>query len=1160
MKRSLFFTTLILLAFLAGSAFSQKKNNNTTRVVCPDGLTTYYSTPLFFDISPPLREMKQIKPRKKKMESENHVIPNNVRPGSEGYNQFSILVDPAWQKQDATYNPLSAGPIQNFEGIGNLDGVMPPDTQGDVGPDYYLQVVNSNYEIFTKTGTQVLGPSQLSTIWTGIGSPWEGRNDGDPIVLYDQAAQRWMISQFDLPSSNHQGVLIAISQTSDPTGSWYRYVYDFGTIMPDYPKFGVWPDGYYLSVNQFNGGSGVGACVWERNKMLTGDPNAGFIYKQVGSEWAMLPSDWDGATAPPANEPNYFACINGGSVDVWAYHTDWTTIANSTLTLATSLTPDAFNSYFCSASRGRCIPQPGTSLKLEALEGRLMFRLQYRNFGTYQSMVATHSVNVDGAGRAGVRWYEFRNTGSGWSIYQQSTWSPDASCRWMGSVAMNVNGDIALGYSVSDATSVYPSIRYTGRRATDPLGQMTVPEQTVINGTGSQTYSGAGRWGDYSMTSVDPSDDVTFWHTNEYIQTTGGWNWQTRVASFKFANNPSVTTTAATAVLLTTATLNGTINPNGLASNYHFDYGTTISYGNSTTTTPAGAGSSSVDVNAPITGLTSGVTYHFRLVGVNSDGTSNGNDMTFTTPTNILVVTPSNRNVPASPAGVTTFDVNSNTTWTASSNQTWCTVTPSGSGNGTITANYQANTTVGVRVATITVSGVNAPTTTVTVSQDGVPPTLSVTPANSNVPATPAGTTNFTVTSNTSWTVVSDQSWCTVTPSGTGNGTIAAAYAVNSTITARVANITVTVANLTPVTVTVTQAAGAPSLAVVPSNRNVSFTPAGTTDFTVTSNIAWTASSDVSWCTVTPSGTGNGTITASYAENTTFAPRIASITVSGTGVTSVIVTVTQESAVPSLTVLPANQDVPNSPSGSTTFSVTSNTNWSVVSDQTWCTVNPSGSGNGTITANYSANTGASSRVANISVTVTGLPPVVVTVTQAGFSPTLSVTPANRDVVYTEGNTTFTVTSNSSWTAASDSAWLTVTPSGTGDGTINAAFLENPYYEQRMATITVTVAGLTPQTVTVTQAPSTVSVAEHPADVIRLVPNPSKGAFRIDAGNMKFKTLTVTITDISGRTILYKVCWEKPDLRFDLSSSPEGSYIVKIVADDQEMTQKLILKH
>ena len=437
MKRSLFFTTLILLAFLAGSAFSQKKNNNTTRVVCPDGLTTYYSTPLFFDISPPLREMKQIKPRKKKMESENHVIPNNVRPGSEGYNQFSILVDPAWQKQDATYNPLSAGPIQNFEGIGNLDGVMPPDTQGDVGPDYYLQVVNSNYEIFTKTGTQVLGPSQLSTIWTGIGSPWEGRNDGDPIVLYDQAAQRWMISQFSLPNCYNPcnppfAVLVAISQTSDPTGSWYRYVYDFGTIMPDYPKFGVWPDGYYLSVNQFNGGSGVGACVWERNKMLTGDPNAGFIYKQVGSEWAMLPSDWDGATAPPANEPNYFACINGGSVDVWAYHTDWTTIANSTLTLATSLTPDAFNSYFCSASRGRCIPQPGTSLKLEALEGRLMFRLQYRNFGTYQSMVATHSVNVDGAGRAGVRWYEFRNTGSGWSIYQQSTWSPRSEERRVG--------------------------------------------------------------------------------------------------------------------------------------------------------------------------------------------------------------------------------------------------------------------------------------------------------------------------------------------------------------------------------------------------------------------------------------------------------------------------------------------------------------------------------------------------------------------------------------------------------------------------------------------------------------------------------------------------------------------------------------------------------
>jgi hypothetical protein len=209
----------------------------------------------------------------------------------------------------------------------------------------------------------------------------------------------------------------------------------------------------------------------------------------------------------------------------------------------------------------------------------------------------------------------------------------------MPSVAMNGNGDIALGFSLSAATSTYPSIHYTGRRSTDPLGQMTVAEQTIINGTGSQNYSSYGRWGDYSMMSVDPTDDQTFWYTDEYVQTTGGWTWQTRIASFKFSNQPAVITTGATALTPTTAILNGTINPNGLASTYHFEWGTSIAYGNNTTTTSAGSGTSSVPVSASITGLTGGTTYHFRLDGVNSDGSTNGNDMTFTPGSAVVTTT-----------------------------------------------------------------------------------------------------------------------------------------------------------------------------------------------------------------------------------------------------------------------------------------------------------------------------------------------------------------------------------------------------------------------------------------------------------------------------------------------------------------------------------------
>ena len=1421
MKKFLFFVALILAACIADTAYSQNMGSNTKRIQCPDGIETYYSTPLYFDISPPMRDLKNLKPTKDSKERENHEVPNYVS-NMEGTVPFNFREDPVWQKQDATYRPLTSGPIVNIDGIGNIDGYMPPDTQGDVGLNQYVQVVNSRWAVYPKTGspTPIYGPAQLSVIWTALGSPWAGRNDGDPIVLYDQQADRWMISQFALPSSSQQAVLVAISTTNDPAGTWYRYVYNFGTIMPDYPKFGVWWDGYYMSVNQFTGASGAAACVWQRSKMLSGDPTAGFIYKNCSSAGGiMLPSDWDGPTAP-AGEPNYFTFFTGSQLKVWSFITDWTTWTNSTITETSNLTPAAFSSYFCSASRGRCIPQPGTSLMLESMSDRLMFRLQYRNFGSYQSMVTCHTVNV-GSGVAGIRWYELRRPGSGaWTIYQQGTYSPDASCRWMGSAAMNAQGDIAIGYSVSDATTTYPSIRYTGRRAADPPGQMTIAEQTAMTGTASQQYSTYGRWGDYSMMSVDPSDDNTFYYTTEYYVTWAStWPWHTRIASFKFSNNPAIITTAATGVTATAATLNGTINPNGLTATYHFEWGTSVSYGNSTTPASAGSGSSAVPVSAPISGLSGGITYHFRLVGTNSEGTTTGNDMSFTTgaaavttttpsaitltsatgggtvvsdggvtvtargvcwgtsanPTiagshttdggglgtftssitpltsstlyhvrayatntngtvygddltfttlcgiyslpftenftgttlpscwsqvdhqgngqvwqfgtitgtdapiltgnyaflnsdgyasgnsqnadlispvinctgltnitlafshyfkeysaetgtlsysinggttwttiqtftttsatnpiafsqviagasgqaqvqfrwnytgsygwwwgidnisvtgstaNTLSVTPPNQNV-SSAAGSTAFTVTSNTTWNASSNQSWCTVTPSGTGNGSITANYTAFAGVGTRVATITVTGTSAPTATVTVTQTGVPATLSVTPSNQNVPGTPAGNTSFTVTSNTAWTVISDQSWCTVTPSGTGNGTITANYSFNPTLSPRVANVTVTVASLSPITVTVTQAAGTGSLVVTPPAQYVAYSPASSIDFTVTSNTSWAASSNVSWCTVTPSGTGNGTISAAYTVNPDPVVRTATITVTATGLPSVAVTLTQDPAPLSISVLPSNQNVPASPTGTTTFSVTSNTSWSAVSDQSWCSVTSGGTGNGTIIATYAENTNISGRLANITVTVPGLSPVVVTVSQAGLAPTLAVAPSNRNVTYPAGATTFTVTSNSTWTAVSDSAWLNVTSGGTGNGTINATYLENPYHVSRVARVTVTVSGLSPQVVTVTQAQSTVAVQEHNTQTIRIIPNPSKGSFRVDVGDLKFTSLNVSVMDMNGKTILYRVCWDKPELKFDLSSSPEGSYVIKVSNEDMEVTQKLILKH
>ena len=649
MKRFPLISTIILLiTLLAGLVSGQEVTTKLTRIQCPDGVETYVCKAVYFDVSPPLSDMAKVNTRVIKRK-EYRQIENAVNPmySIYGHHPFLYPEDPVWQKQFGLLQPQTSAPIQNFEGTSNLDNVMPPDTQGDVSLDKYVQVINSRFAVWTKTGTVVLAGTPLSTIWAGIPAPWNGTNSGDPVVLWDQVAQRWIISQFSLPSGNY-AELVAVSQTSDPTGSWYRYVFQFSNQMPDYPKLGVWPDGYYLSFNQFTGGNtngGTGACALQRDKMLTGDFNAQMVYKNLGSSsdpWSMLPSDWDGTNTPPSGEPNYFMYYNDWSsgtqqyLKIWSFHVDWATTSNSTFAQTFQLTTAAFNSQICSddiTGRGRCIPEPGgtgTSYMLEDLADRLMYRNQYRNFGSYATMVTSHTVNA-GGGQAGCRWYELRNYGSGWSIYQQGTYAPaDATFRWMPSIAMNGNGDIALGFSLSNSSSVYPSIHYTGRRSSDPLGQMTVTEQTIINGSGSQNYSNYGRWGDYSMMSVDPADDQTFWYTDEYIQTTGGWTWQTRVASFKFSNQPAVITTDATAVTPTTATLNGTINPNGLAATYYFEWGTATSYGNNTTTTSAGSGTSATAVNAPITGLTGGTTYHFRLDGINSDGTSNGNDMTFT--------------------------------------------------------------------------------------------------------------------------------------------------------------------------------------------------------------------------------------------------------------------------------------------------------------------------------------------------------------------------------------------------------------------------------------------------------------------------------------------------------------------------------------------------
>ncbi|HET6211681.1 MAG TPA: hypothetical protein VFE14_02280, partial [Micromonosporaceae bacterium] len=416
----------------------------------------------------------------------------------------------------------------NFEGVGNLDAVLPPDTNGDVGPNHYVQMINIHFAVFSKTGALLLGPLPDNSLWDGFGGPCESHNDGDPVVLYDEAANRWMMSQFALntPDGHHQ--CMAISQTPDPTGAWFRYDFLYhATRINDYPKYGIWPDAYYMTANEFAPGFvGVGAVAFEREKMLAGQA-ARMVYFHLGPDFGgVLPADAEGL-APPAGAPNPFSMFDDDAFGtsptdrllMWDFHVDWTNPGASTFGGSSGepnrfLETAPFDSNMCNFARN-CVPQQGTAQRLDAISDRLMYRAAYRNFGDHASIVLNHTVDVDGADHAGVRWYELRSAGTGWTIQQQGTYSPDSASRWMGSAAMDVNGNIAIGYSTSSSTS-FPSIRMAGRLSTDPAGQLAQGERTLIAGTGSQTHSAA-RWGDYSSMSVDPSDGCTFWFTTEYL-------------------------------------------------------------------------------------------------------------------------------------------------------------------------------------------------------------------------------------------------------------------------------------------------------------------------------------------------------------------------------------------------------------------------------------------------------------------------------------------------------------------------------------------------------------------------------------------------------------------------------------------------------------------
>lgn len=507
-----------------------------------------------FSVSPPLRDLPPVaRPTGEgrggvRPGPENPPLPKEKLPGASHTPAAPDPVVQAWPGLRSMPEPL-----RQWEGISNRNGVYPPDTEGDVGPNHYIQWVNLSFQIWDKNGDSLFGPVDGNTLWQALGGACFSSNDGDPIVLYDSLADRWFMSQFVIPGPYYQA--IAVSATPDPLGSWYLYCFQISTTkMNDYPKFGVWPDGYYMTVNQFVNGSswgGAGVVVFDRQKMLAGDPTASFQYFDVGAVnlnyGGMLPSHTESKwNAPVAGTPNFImevdddTWIPGYSHDamrIWECHVDWTEPSNSTLGLASFEPNQVLDvspfTVLCPSTRS-CIPQPDTGVGLDDVADRLMYRLNYRNRGSYESAVVNVTVDA-GGGRAGVRWFELRRLGGTWGVHQEGTFAPsDTEHRWMGSAAMDHMGNLAVGYSVS-SSSVYPSIRYAGRLAGDPPNELTQGEATLVTGSGSQTGT-ANRWGDYSTMSVDPTDDCTFWYTQEYVAATGFSSWRTRVGAFKFAN------------------------------------------------------------------------------------------------------------------------------------------------------------------------------------------------------------------------------------------------------------------------------------------------------------------------------------------------------------------------------------------------------------------------------------------------------------------------------------------------------------------------------------------------------------------------------------------------------------------------------------------------
>ena len=949
MKRLLIIGFVGLLMFASMGVEAQEES------VAPDS----FSEAIYFDRIGPLKDFPPLTPEdlialdeKEKNKVRNKDLQVRLYPNAE--NALPKGTDAVWQKIHGQTRGIS-NIRENFNG--QTTSSSPPDCNGSAGPEHFFQTVNVKYSIYDKVGNQVVAPTNLNTLFSGV--PGANNNDGDPILLYDDNADRWLAAEFAGAYSNPDYMMIAISVTNDPTGDWYRWSWVMNGF-PDYMKFGVWEDGYYMGTNTSNGND---IYVFERDQMLVGGDNPKMV--AFNNSWrpnsgfhCVLPVDCDGNYAP-SGTPGMFLTINddawgGGGDALWMFEldVDWDTPNNSTWARTQQISVTPFDSNFGSSWDN--IRQKGTGQKLDAINQILMYRVQYRNFGSDQRIVCNHTVDVDGTDHAGVRWYELEKSGDEWQIRQEGTYAPDEHSRWMSSIAMNGTKDIALGYSIS-SSNLFPGIRYCGQSSLEnesASGIMDIAEEVIHEGTASQT--GHNRWGDYSNMSVDIEDDETFWFTTQYMKSSSSKG--TKITSMSFDELLQASFTANHSNIFIGDSVTFTDNSFGSPTSWEWTF-------------EGGDPSSSTEQN-PIVKYFDVGTYDVTLIVHSPQGSNTlvkedyivvSDEVLSVDPISVLVEKES---------GTTSITLTANNGWVVSESCDWVSVSPPfGNGTNDITITYDENVE-GYRECVINFS-TGTMEVDFTLMQTGIAEVLNLSPVSMEVDYTTASI-EVALESNTTWNVTEDCDWASVTPmTGDANSMLTITYDENIIVEDRECVISVSTSTLSA-DFSLLQTAF-PASIVTDISSEVVASEASTLDVIVTSNVDWTVAEDCDWISVSPeTGNGNTISTVSFDENTSFTDsRTCNIIYSGSGVES-IVEINQLPKVAELELNTNEEDV-TWVAGELDVDITTNTEWEILNPCEWVSVEPaSGSNSGSFVLNYIENPETNDRSCTVSVTGGGL--------------------------------------------------------------------------------------------------------------------------------------------------------------------------------------------